>query len=134
MTPMPHSSTGTLLGHIRTLAAKPRDSRSSDRELLLRFAAERDEDAFTTLMQRHGPMVWRVCRRLLQASHSAADAFQATFLVLAPKTATVRWRKSVGNWLYGVAYRLANRARADAARRRARESHVTPKPPADPLA
>ena len=82
---MPHSSTGTLLRHIRTLAAKPRDSRSSDRELLLRFAAEHDEDAFAALMQRHGPMVWRVCRRLLHDSHAAEDVFQATFLVLARK-------------------------------------------------
>jgi RNA polymerase sigma factor (sigma-70 family) len=79
-------------------------------------------------------MVLRVCRRVLQDGHAAEDAFQATFLILVRKAASLRRRELVGNWLYGVAYRVAARARVEAARRRDRERRTEPPPPGDPLA
>ena len=81
----------------------------SDRALLEDFIRRHDEAAFTALLHRHGPMVMRVCRRVLNDWHLAEDVFQATFLVLARQAATVRRREGVGGWLHGVAYRLALR-------------------------
>src|SRR6266481_3996807 len=75
----------------------------SDAELLRRFANQRDEGTFAVLLQRHGPMVLGVCRRVLRDPHDAQDAFQATFLVLVRRAASVVPREMVGNWLYGVA-------------------------------
>ena len=111
---------GTLLRHLRGLAL-PGAGQLPDRELLQRFASDRDGAAFEELVRRHGPMVLRVCRRILREEHDAEDAFQATFLVLARKAGLLQRQESVGNWLYGVASRLALRARADAAGRRDRE-------------
>jgi RNA polymerase sigma factor (sigma-70 family) len=123
----------TLLRHLHTAIA-PGASDLSDRELLQRFAARHDETAFQLLLRRHGPMVLCVCRRLLHNRHDAEDAFQATFLVLARKAASVRWRESIGTWLYEVAHRLALEARTRAYRRRAREDRVPNRGPAeDPL-
>jgi RNA polymerase sigma factor (sigma-70 family) len=79
-------------------------------------------------------MILQVCRRVLRDEHGADDVFQATFLVLARKAASLRQQESVGNWLYGVASRLALRARADAARRRDREGRTPAKRSRDPLA
>jgi RNA polymerase sigma factor (sigma-70 family) len=93
----------------------------TDRQLLERFAASRDDTAFEALVHRHGPLVWGVCRRLLRHHQDAEDAFQATFLVLARKAGAIRRPELLANWLYGVACRTAARARADAGRRRARE-------------
>jgi RNA polymerase sigma factor (sigma-70 family) len=93
----------------------------SDGALLERFIAARDEAAFELLLRRHGPMVLGVCQRVLRHRQDAEDASQATFLVLAHKAASVRPREAVGNWLYGVAYRTALKARTAAARRRRRE-------------
>src|SRR5262249_46858507 len=87
----------------------------------------REESAFAALLRRHGPMVWGVCRRLLPY-HEAEDAFQATFLVLVKKAASVKPRELVGNWLYGVAHQTALKARATAARRRGREKQVAAMP------
>jgi RNA polymerase sigma factor (sigma-70 family) len=72
-------------------------------------------------------MVWGVCRRLL-GHHDAEDAFQATFLVLVRKAASVVPRELVGNFLYGVAHQTTLQARRTAARRRAREVQVTVMP------
>jgi RNA polymerase sigma factor (sigma-70 family) len=94
---------------------------STDTELLQRFLAERDEAAFEALVQRHGPMVLSLCRYLVHNAADAEDAFQATFLVLVRRAASIRKPELLGNWLYGVAYRVAVRARSQAARRRARE-------------
>jgi RNA polymerase sigma factor (sigma-70 family) len=113
---------GTLLGHIRTLAAGPAEQ-GTDRQLLEDFAARHDEAAFAALVSRHGAMVLRVCRRVLGHEQDAEDAFQATFLVLARCTASIRRRDTVGGWLYGVAYRTALKARRSAARRRNHETH-----------
>jgi polysaccharide export outer membrane protein len=97
----------------------------SDRQLLERFAGGRDgssDSAFEVLVQRHGPMVMRVCRSTLgQEQADAHDAFQATFLVLVRKSKSIRRLDSVGSWLFGVASRVARRARVEAARRRAAE-------------
>src|SRR6476620_2205434 len=87
-----------------------------DGELLGRFVDRRDEAALAALVSRHGPMVWGVCRRLL-GHHDAEDAFQATFIVLVRKAASVRPREMVGNWLYGVARQAAMQARAAARHR-----------------
>jgi RNA polymerase sigma factor (sigma-70 family) len=81
-----------------------------DAELLARFRAERDESAFAELVRRHGPSVWRICRRLVGPS-SADDAFQATFLILACRADSVRKTGSVGSWLVGVAGRVARQMR-----------------------
>ena len=93
----------------------------TDAQLLARFVAARDEDAFVALMRRHGPMVLGVCRRVLRHAHDAEDAFQAVFLILARKAASVVRHGSLGGWLYTVAYHTAVRAARGNARRRLRE-------------
>jgi RNA polymerase sigma factor (sigma-70 family) len=92
--------------------------------LLERYVASRDEEAFEALVSRHGPMVLGVCRRLLRDPHDAHDAFQATFLVLVQKAASVVPAERLPNWLHGVARQTAVRARSAAARRRQRERQV----------
>ena len=79
-----------------------------------------DEAAFAALVQRYGVLVWSVCRRMLEQDADAEDVFQATFLVLAKKAASISKQASVGSWLFGTAYRLALKLRAGTARRRAR--------------
>jgi RNA polymerase sigma-70 factor (ECF subfamily) len=96
--------------------------------LLARFVATRDEASFAALVRRHGPMGWRLCLRLLGHAQDAEDVFQATFLVLACKAASVLKRESVGSWLYGVASRTALEARAVKARRISREKQVEDMP------
>src|SRR5438445_1103160 len=96
----------------------------TDAELLSCFIDKRDEAAFEALLRRHGPMVLGVCRRVLRNHHDAEDAFQAAFLVLVRKAATIVPRTMVGNWLYGVAHTTALRARVATARRRADENQA----------
>ena len=93
----------------------------SEGQLLRRFVAGRDESAFSTLVSRHGPMVMGVCRRILGTTGDADDAFQATFLVLLRRASALQDVDCLGPWLYGVAWRVASRARADSARRRLEE-------------
>jgi RNA polymerase sigma factor (sigma-70 family) len=119
-----------LLRHLRDLASRAAGD-ATDGQLLGRFITHREESAFAALVGRHGPMVLGVCRRLLH-HHDAEDVFQATFLLLARKAAAVRNWESVGSWLHGTAYRIAARARADAARRRQRERRAEDRLPADP--
>ena len=104
------------LRNLRTLAAVRMATTLSDGELLGRFVETHDEAAFTALVERHGPMVLRVCRRVLGHAQDAEDACQATFLVLVRKAASVRKRGSVASWLYGVAYRTARKLQASRAR------------------
>src|SRR6516165_8064241 len=96
----------------------------SDRQLVNRMLAERDEAAFEAVVHRHGPMVYRVCWRVLRHSHDAEDAFQATFLVLAQKLRTLRKHASLASWLHGVAHRVALKAKAKSAARRRREDQA----------
>jgi RNA polymerase sigma factor (sigma-70 family) len=105
-----------------------------DGQLLGRYVTRRDELAFEMLVRRHGPMVLGVCRRLLLNPEDAEDAFQATFLVLARKAAKVLPRERVGPWLHGVAYHAAQKARAIASRRKAREKQVRSLPEAATIA
>ncbi len=104
------------LRRLRVLAAVRTASALGDAELLGRFADAHDEAAFTALVERHGPMVLRVCRRILGHAQDAEDACQATFLVLARKAGSVRKRASAASWLFGVASRTARKLRANRAR------------------
>jgi RNA polymerase sigma factor (sigma-70 family) len=104
----------------------------SDGQLLGRFVERREEAVFEAIMRRHGPMVWGVCRRVLRDHHDAEDAFQATFLVLARKSAAIVPREKLGNWLYGVAYQTAMKARSQRTKRRGREAQSSDMP--EPIA
>jgi RNA polymerase sigma factor (sigma-70 family) len=110
-----------VLDHVRRAALREDDAARTDGELLTRYLGRRDEAAFAALVRRHGPMVLGVCRRILGSEADAEDAFQATFLVLVRKAASVRPRERVANWLHGVAWHTAQKARATAGRRRAKE-------------
>jgi RNA polymerase sigma factor (sigma-70 family) len=116
-----------VIDHLRRAVLLPDGAGLGDGELLSSFIERHDETALAALVRRHGPMVWGVCRRLL-SHHDAEDAFQATFIVLVRKAASIRSREMVGNWLYGVAHQTALLARRTAARRRAREVQVTEMP------
>ena len=100
---------------------------AADGDLLEHYVRLKDEASFEAILRRHCRMVLGVCRRVLGNGHDAEDAFQATFLVLVRKAASIRPTAMVGNWLYGVAYRTALEARKAAAKRRAKEAHVTPR-------
>jgi RNA polymerase sigma factor (sigma-70 family) len=123
----------TLMNALRKSVRRSAVDDSSDAGLLERFALHRDEAAFEVLVQRFGPMVFGVCNRVLRDSHAAEDAFQATFLVLAKKARSVARRELIGNWLWGVAYRTATRAKADAARWHLREGQIRMPPASNPL-
>jgi RNA polymerase sigma factor (sigma-70 family) len=126
----------------RTLARLTRfavdPARVTDGQLLDAFLGGRDGGAFEALVRRHGPMVLAVCRRVLRHHQDAEDAFQATFLVLARRAADVWPRDAVGSWLYGVAVRVALKARTTRARRTVKEQplseplHPTANPQPDP--
>jgi len=121
---MARPNSSAILRQIHTLFTAGTCSGLSDRQLLEQFVARRDaisESAFAVLVQRHGPMVLGVCRRILADPHDVEDAFQATFLVLVRKAGSIRVEGSVGRWLFGVATRVAARARASGQRRRGRE-------------
>src|SRR5262245_11048345 len=89
----------------------------TDARLLERFCRGQDPEAFAALVRRHGPLVWRVCRRALPQADLAEDVFQATFLVLARKASSLRQPAALASWLHGVAFRLARKVRADLRRR-----------------
>src|SRR5215470_6552413 len=125
---MPESPANTVLHFLRRLVASREAGVTADGELLARFRAHRDEAAFAELMHRHGPMVFGVCRRVLHDANDAEDAFQATFLVLVKKAGSLGAPNSVGNWLHGVAYRTALKARSAAARRHQRERELIDMP------
>jgi RNA polymerase sigma factor (sigma-70 family) len=129
---MPASQKSPVRGFIRSLAAVEYGRTLSDRELLECFTAGKDETAFAALVKRHGPMVLSLCRRILH-EQDAQDAFQATFLVLSKKAASLRPQQSLGGWLHSVAYRIAQKSRVAAARRRNHERRAADKQVADPL-
>ncbi len=105
----------------------------ADEVLLQQFASKRDEAAFETLVERHGPMVQGVCRRILGDAHHAEDAFQAVFLVLARKSNSIRRPGLLANWLYGVACRIARKARISLIRKETRERRAGKMPVQDQL-
>src|SRR5437899_3175387 len=111
MTARPFART---LRHLRALAGEPPEP--GDGLLLARFIRDRDADAFAELVRRHGPLVVGVARRRLADSHAAEDVFQATFLALAHQARRLRAREPLEGWLYTVAYRLARKEQARAAR------------------
>jgi RNA polymerase sigma factor (sigma-70 family) len=113
-------------------SALPRNGEEqTDGQLLKRCFGGRDRVALEILVWRHAPMVWGVCRRTLASHHEAEDAFQATFLVLLRKAASLRSGELLGNWLYRVAYKTACKARQRATKRYSREKQVAtiPEPP-----
>jgi RNA polymerase sigma factor (sigma-70 family) len=118
---MSTSHLSRLVRDLRVAALAGVERGNPDGHLLESFVSRRDAAALGVLVRRHAPMVWGVCRRLLGHEQDAEDAFQATFLVLVRKAASVVPRERVGNWLYGVAYRTALKARTTRARRRGRE-------------
>jgi RNA polymerase sigma factor (sigma-70 family) len=98
----------------------------SEEQLLAQFIGERDQAAFEAIVTRHGPMVLKVCRQILSDPNDVDDAFQATFIVLVRRASSLRRKDLLGNWLYGVAYRVARRARSLAAQRADRTSEAIP--------
>ena len=109
--------------HFLHKRARPQAAHAqADGDLLERFVSSGDQDAFTTLVERHGPMVLGLCRRVLRGAHDAEDAYQATFLVLARKAASIRKTDALASWLHGVAYHAACNLRRAESRRVAHQA------------
>ncbi len=117
-----------LLSVLRTVSHAGSDL--DDAALLNQFLLDRDPAAFEAVVTRHGPMVLRLCQRLLADAHDAEDAFQATFLVFLRKAASIRPASALAAWLHRVAYHVALGSRA--ARRRRREGAAPDLPAPDP--
>jgi RNA polymerase sigma factor (sigma-70 family) len=117
-----------VIQHFRRTVLLADGAGLTDGQLLEDYISRRDEASLAALVRRHGPMVWGVCRRVLCNYHDAEDAFQATFLVLVRKGASIASRELLANWLYGVAHQTALKARATTAKRRTRERQVTAMP------
>jgi RNA polymerase sigma factor (sigma-70 family) len=98
------------------------DRPPADGLLLDRFASQGNQDAFAELMNRHGPYILGVCRRLTYHQQDAEDVFQACFLELVRKANSIRQQGSVAGWLQTVAVRLSKKARARRARRHEKEA------------
>ncbi len=120
---MPTSPMTVVLQHLRCALLRD-DANLTDAQLLECFLSRRQPAALEALVRRHAGMVWGVCCRVLGDQHDAEDAFQATFLVLVRKAASVKPRAKIGNWLYGVAHQTALKGRAVRARRCGRERQV----------
>jgi RNA polymerase sigma factor (sigma-70 family) len=114
----------TLIRRIAEMSGAPCKPQAPDWQLLEDFSARHDEAAFAELVARHGSMVLRVCRRVLHHEQDAEDAFQASFLVLARRSESIRKHEALANWLHGVAYRTAMTAKRSTARRRNHEARL----------
>src|SRR5262249_1511844 len=130
----PRDHKNPLLDQIRRMAALEQLRQMPDRELLAQFVGQRNETAFRTLLDRYGPMVLRVCKRILGNDHDAEDAYQATFVVLTSEANEQHWPESVPAWLHSVAVRVAAHARRAARRRRLHECQAPEKKSCDPSA
>lgn len=108
----------SMIDYLRRVTGQRESGEMADSQLLERYIATKDEAAFEVLLDRYGPMVLGVCRRMIADAHLAEDVFQATFLLLVRKAHTVRRRESLSSWLHGVAMRLAWKARTAASRQR----------------
>src|SRR5262245_57750451 len=122
-----------FLQHLRQSALLREGAEQTDGQLLEAFIQRRDSQALEVLVRRHTPMVWGVCCRKLANHHDAEDAFQATFLVLVRKAASIRSRELLANWLYRVADTTVRKARQMAAKRstRERQGSTLPEPPTE---
>jgi RNA polymerase sigma factor (sigma-70 family) len=120
-------------GPMQDVAGSCSQGEPTDECLLREYVARRDAGAFAAIMRRHGGMVFGVCQRILWREQDAEDAFQATFLVLMRKAASLSRPKLLGNWLYGVAYRVASKIRSANIHERTREAPMVdlPAPQAD---
>jgi RNA polymerase sigma factor (sigma-70 family) len=125
---MPSNSLGHVIQYLHRVALGRNGGELTDGQLLERYVSHREEGAIKAIVQRHAPMVWGVCRRLLRNHHDAEDAFQATFLVLVRKAASIMPREMVAGWLHGVAHQTALKARSVAAKRNSRERPMTDLP------
>jgi RNA polymerase sigma factor (sigma-70 family) len=121
----------SVLRHINQFLGARSADELTDGELLRRFVGERREDAFAGLLHRHGPLVLSVWRRVLTRPHDVEDAFQATFLVLVRKAASLDQWGSLGNWLHTVAYHIALKVRSQSQRARGTVEHVEDLPAPD---
>jgi RNA polymerase sigma factor (sigma-70 family) len=126
--PMPKNGLDKVIDYLRNIALRQEAAGMTDRQLLDGFIAARDEVAFAVLVRRYAPLVWNVCRRVLGNQHDAEDAFQATFLVLVRKAASIAKRDVLANWFYGVAHRTSLKAKAATNKRQAREKQVPEMP------
>jgi RNA polymerase sigma factor (sigma-70 family) len=138
---MPHGKTASVLRQLRVIFTEGTATGLSDSQLLERFANKRAESvdaartaemAFEAIVNRHGAMVWGVCRRVLGDANEAEDAFQATLLLLVRKAGSLHLDGSLGRWLYGIAHRIALRARLQARRRATYCGNVPVTATADP--
>jgi RNA polymerase sigma factor (sigma-70 family) len=120
----------TVLPYLEDLVAQPGDQKS-DRELLGQFRVQQDEAAFAEIVRRHGPMLLRVCQRVLHNGHDAEDVCQAAFLLLARKASVIHWHDSIAGWLFQTAHRMSLKARTASRRRTDHEAQAkarTPQP------
>jgi membrane fusion protein, multidrug efflux system len=131
---MARSQMDSLVRFLRRVAGSEGRGEHTDVQLLHRFAVQRDPDAFAALVERHGPMVLGVCRRVLHDANDADDAFQATFLVLVRKAHSLARPHLLANWLYGVARRTALAAKVRKAKQHAKERPVVDRAVADSTA
>lgn len=125
---MAASRISTLFRRLRSTLPLGEGAEPTDAELLERFVRRREAAAIEGLVRRYAFMVWGVCERVLGNHQDAEDAFQATFVVLVRRAASIKHRSAVGNWIYGVAHQTARKARATAAKRRGRERQVAVMP------
>jgi len=118
-------------GAMQDVAGPSSQSEPTDERLLRDYVASQDAGAFAAIMRRHGGMVSGVCRRVLAREQDVEDAFQATFLVLVRKAPSLSRPNLLGNWLYGVAYRIASKIRSANIRQRTREAAMVDLPAPD---
>jgi RNA polymerase sigma factor (sigma-70 family) len=125
---MATSQISEVIQHLRSALLLRDGAGLTDGQLLEDYIRRRDKATLAALVHRHGRMVWGVCRRVLSNYHDAEDAFQATFLVLVRRAASIASPELLANWLYGVAHQTAMKARATVAKRKTRERQVTEMP------